>query len=141
MSRQLTGITETFVGDNLEQDIYRWLNPPDPWKNHHLACDSRHHGSAAWFIEGNTFLEWKTSDACGSLLWVYGKRPLITRPYASPNTEIFCFHSGCWKECSLVCRTLDISFLVTYPVGQLHDYRGHRWITERWARVTRFLLL
>jgi hypothetical protein len=132
---------DCLIGDNLEHDFRGWLSAPDPWKNHHLACDSRHHGSAAWFIEGSTFSEWKTSDARGSLLWIHGKRPLITSSYTSPNTEIFFFHSGGWKECSLVRQTLDIPFLVTYRVGQFHDYRGHRCNAESWACVTRILLL
>ncbi|KAF8471608.1 hypothetical protein DFH94DRAFT_655887 [Russula ochroleuca] len=59
--------------DNLYKDIFKWLSPPDPWKNHNLACKSRHHESASWFIQGDTFKEWKTSEATGSLLWAHGK--------------------------------------------------------------------
>jgi hypothetical protein len=62
------------AGDSLEQDIFRWLSPPDPWKNHHIACKSRHRGSAEWFVQSNTFSEWKASEAPSSLLWVHGKR-------------------------------------------------------------------
>ena len=62
------------AGDNVQRDIFRWLSPPDPWENHHIACNSRHHGSAAWFIQGNTFSKWKASEAGSSLLWVHGKR-------------------------------------------------------------------
>ncbi|KAN0116575.1 hypothetical protein V8E52_005719 [Russula decolorans] len=36
--------------DRLEQNIRRWLSPPDPWKNQNIACKSRHCGSAAWFL-------------------------------------------------------------------------------------------
>src|SRR6266852_8277403 len=67
---------DCLAGDKLEQDIRRWLSPPDPWKNHNIACKSRHRGSAAWFLHGNTYSEWKASEAPGSLLWVHGKRPL-----------------------------------------------------------------
>ncbi|KAF8462657.1 hypothetical protein DFH94DRAFT_659177, partial [Russula ochroleuca] len=59
--------------DNLHKDIFKWLSPPDPWKNHHLACKSRHRRSAAWFVQGNTFSEWKASEAPSSILWVHGK--------------------------------------------------------------------
>ncbi len=44
-------------------------------------CD-HHHGSVEWFIQGNTFLKWELSDGSdlpGSLLWVHGKRQLISQ--------------------------------------------------------------
>ncbi|KAN0105744.1 hypothetical protein V8E52_010703 [Russula decolorans] len=59
--------------DSLQKDLFGWLSPPDPWKNHHAACISRHRGTAEWFIQGNTFSEWRTSEVPGSLLWVHGK--------------------------------------------------------------------
>ena len=65
------------TGDSLQKDIFGWLSPPDPWKNHYAACESRHCGTAEWFIQGNTFLEWRTSEVPGSLLWVHGKRLLF----------------------------------------------------------------
>ena len=49
------------AGDN-------WLSPPDPWKNHNLAHESRHGGTGSWWIEGDTYVEWKSSDT-SSLLW------------------------------------------------------------------------
>ena len=69
------GHRDCMAGDNLQQDILRWLSPPDPWMNHNIACKSRYRGSAAWFIQGDTFSEWKVSEAPGSLLWILGKRP------------------------------------------------------------------
>jgi hypothetical protein len=65
------------TGDSLQECVFRWLSPPDPWKNHHAACESCHPGTAEWFIHGNTFPEWRTSEVPGSLLWVHGKRLLI----------------------------------------------------------------
>jgi hypothetical protein len=62
------------TGDSLQKDIFGWLSPPDPWKSHHAACKSRHRGTAEWFIHGNTFPEWRTSEVQGSLLWIHGKR-------------------------------------------------------------------
>lgn len=58
--------------DQLQQDVRSWLSPPDPWKNHNIACGSRHSGTAAWFIGGSTFSEW-TSSGPNSLLWIHGK--------------------------------------------------------------------
>ena len=66
------------TGDNLQKDIFGWLSAPDPWTNHHAACESCHPGTAEWFIRGNTFPEWRTSEVPGSLLWVHGKRLSIT---------------------------------------------------------------
>ena len=76
------------AGDKLEKDIRTWLKPPDPWKNYNITRNLRHRGSAAWFVQGNTFSEWKRSEAPGSLLWVHGKRELTSRIYALPETEI-----------------------------------------------------
>jgi hypothetical protein len=76
------------TGDRFQkEDIFGWLSPPDPWKNHHVACDSRHRGTAEWFIQGNTFSEWRTSEVPSSLLWVQGKRLLIPSFCGSTETE------------------------------------------------------
>jgi hypothetical protein len=94
------------TGDSLQKDILGWLSPPDPWKNHHTACKLRHRGTAEWFIHGNTFPEWKTSEVPSSLLWVHGKRLLIPSFRGSTETNIFLyrfhFHSGRWKKRLLV---------------------------------------
>jgi hypothetical protein len=75
------------TGDSLQKDIFGWLSPPDPWKNHHAACKSRHRGTAEWFIHGKTFPEWRTSEVPGSLLWVHGKRLLIPSFCGSTETK------------------------------------------------------
>jgi hypothetical protein len=75
------------TGDSLQKDIFGWLSPPDPWKNHHAACKSRHRGTAEWFIHGNTFPQWRASEVPGSLLWVHGKRLLIPSFSGSTETE------------------------------------------------------
>ena len=61
------------TGDKLEEDLQNWLAPPDPWKNHNDACALRHTGTGTWFIQGDTFSEWKASGP-GFLLWIHGKR-------------------------------------------------------------------
>jgi hypothetical protein len=63
------------AGDKLQQDIFRWLSPPDPWTNHNVALASRHSGTAAWFVTGDILSEWKASGP-SSLLWIHGKREL-----------------------------------------------------------------
>jgi hypothetical protein len=77
------------TGGSLQKDIFGWLSPPDPWKNHHAACESRHRGTAEWFLHGNTFPEWRTSEVPGSLLWVHGKRLLISNFCGSTEIKPF----------------------------------------------------
>ena len=84
--RFLTGIAEVYpTGDDLEQSLRSWLSPPDHLKKHSVACESRHRGSAAWFVQGDTFTEWKSSEARSSLLWVHGKRPFTLGSFAFTN--------------------------------------------------------
>jgi hypothetical protein len=61
------------TGDQLQHHFRRWLSPPDPSTNHNIARKAYHSGTATWFIEGNTFRQWKST---GSLLWIHGKRAL-----------------------------------------------------------------
>jgi hypothetical protein len=79
------------LGDKLQKDIFGWLSPPDPWKNHHAACESRHHGTAEWFLHGDTFQKWRTSEVPGSLLWVHGKRLLTPNFTVQPRLIFFFF--------------------------------------------------
>jgi hypothetical protein len=44
--------------------------------NHKIACESRYTGTAAWFLQGDTFSEWILSER-NSLLWIHGKCPLF----------------------------------------------------------------
>jgi hypothetical protein len=62
------------TGNQLRQDLRRWLSPPDPSTNHNIACSAHHEGTAAWFFQGIIFREWKTTD---SLLWIHGKRTFV----------------------------------------------------------------
>jgi hypothetical protein len=54
-----------------------WLSPPDPWKNHNTARESHHDGTSKWFIDGDTFVQWKSSGP-DSLLWIHGKRAYLS---------------------------------------------------------------
>ena len=95
------------TGDSLQKDMFEWLSAPDPWKNYHAACKSRHRGTADWFIEGNTFSDWKISEVGSSLLWVHGKRLLIFGFCGSTGTKMvfFRFRSGSREKCVLVRDT------------------------------------
>ena len=79
------------TGDSLQKNIFDWLSPPDPWKNHHAACKSHHRGTAEWFIQGNTYSEWRTSEVPSSLLWVHGKRLLIFPSFCGLTETEYCF--------------------------------------------------
>ena len=61
------------TGDQLQQNLRRWLSPQDPSTNHNIACNAHHKGTANWFFEGKTYKEWKSTGS-ESLLWVHGKR-------------------------------------------------------------------
>jgi hypothetical protein len=63
-----------FTGNRLRGRFLRWLSPSDPSTNHNVALKARHNGTAQWFIQGETFNQWKST---GSLLWICGKRVLF----------------------------------------------------------------
>ena len=59
------------AGNQLRQDLHRWLSPPDPSTNHNIACRAHHKRTATWFIQGRIFNKWKSTS---SFLWIHGKR-------------------------------------------------------------------
>ena len=65
-------------GNQLRENIYKWLSPPDPSTNHNIACGTHHKKPATWFFQGRIFQDWKST---GSLLWIHGKR--LSRPLFS----------------------------------------------------------
>ncbi|KAH8986724.1 hypothetical protein EDB92DRAFT_1818206 [Lactarius akahatsu] len=64
--------------NQLRESLKKWAAPPDPSKNHNIACDIHHGGTAEWFFQSSFFAEWKSS---GFLLWIYGKQ--LTLPSSS----------------------------------------------------------
>ena len=71
------------IGDQLQQNLRRWLPPQDPSTNHNIACNAHHKGTANWFFEGRTYKEWKSTSS-ESLLWVHGKR--VPCPILPPDS-------------------------------------------------------
>jgi hypothetical protein len=65
------GILHILSGNQLRENIHKWLSPPDPSTNHNIACGTHHKKTASWFFQGSIFQEWKST---GSLLWIHGKR-------------------------------------------------------------------
>ena len=66
--------SDNFTGNQLRDNLLRWLSPPDPSTNHNIACKAHHNGTTQWFFQGSIFNEWKSTDA---FLWVHGKRALL----------------------------------------------------------------
>jgi len=95
------------AGDQLQENVRRWLSTPDPWMNHNIARKVHHRDTAVWFIQGDVFRQWRST---GRLLWIHGLRrriylpsfPLLIRPYVvagSGKTVLSCvpsqrFHLG-----------------------------------------------
>ena len=80
---------DCLAGDKLQQDIRTWLSPPDPWKNYNIARESRHSGTGTWFVQGETFSEWKLSGP-NSLLWIHGKRQFLPSVRTLARTNDIC---------------------------------------------------
>ena len=59
------------AGIQIEQDILRWISPPDPSVNYNIARMAYQEGTTAWFFEGSIFKEWESK---GSILWIHGGR-------------------------------------------------------------------
>ena len=110
------------AGDKLQQDIRNWLSPPDPWKHHHVARESHHTGTAAWFIHGNTFSEWKSSPP-SSLLWIHGKRGFTSGAYEFLEADSFLVLQRARERVYFGMLTSDISVLKAYDVDQFHNHR------------------
>ena len=96
--------SDNFTGNQLRDNLLRWLSPPDPSTNHNIACKAHHNGTTQWFFQGSIYNQWKST---GALLWVHGKRALlltltIRRPLIIPH-----FYSWFRKDHSLVCRFCD----------------------------------
>jgi len=70
----------------LQKAIQEWLSPPDSWKDHYIIHGSRHEATAAWFIQGETFSEWKSSGS-SSLLWIHGKRQSLLSYWVFAETD------------------------------------------------------
>jgi len=81
----------------LQQNMQRWLSPPDPWKNHNIARESQHTGTATWWIHGEAFSKWKSSGP-SSLLWLHGKRTSFVLFIRSLELIIFTSVAGAGKS-------------------------------------------
>jgi hypothetical protein len=75
--------SNTLTGNQLRQDLRRWLSPSDPSTNHNIACNAHHDGTANWFFNGSFYKEWRSTGS-SSLIWIHGKRALLS--HSLPDT-------------------------------------------------------
>src|SRR5260221_8725796 len=57
-------------------------------------------GTATWFVQGDTFSEWKSSGP-SSLLWIHGKSQSLPCATPSPMLTVFLCLSRSREKCSL----------------------------------------
>ena len=118
------GHAGSITGNQLRQDLRRWLSPPDPSTDHHIACNAHHKGTATWFFEGRAYKECKSTGS-ESILWIHGKRvPLspqclsysITCIVPGPS-NLTNHHPRC------VCSVAEVWFHISAYAGwyQIHD--------------------
>ena len=146
--RELSPITNVYIddekhrspltGDKLQQDVRQWLSPPDPWKNYNIGRESRHTGTGTWWIQSDSYAEWKSSGP-SSLLWIHGKRQYFVLEFF-PEADEYCLCSGCRKERHLVRSYINGLYSLAYAIGQFCNHRGHLRVAEIWARIARVLL-
>jgi hypothetical protein len=87
--------SDTLTVMKLKQAAAEWLSPPDPSANYYIARDTRHRGTAAWFIGSSYFMDWIES---GSLMWIHGKRTISCRMCQRVTTDLeFHIIAGCGK--------------------------------------------
>jgi len=58
--------------DQERQNIYRWLNPPDPYENHVANRKKSQPKTGTWLLRGKMYEKWLQSEK--SFLWIYGIR-------------------------------------------------------------------
>jgi hypothetical protein len=86
----------------VQQKVRDWLSPPDPWKNHKIACETQLTGTGTWWIQGQAYAEWNSAGP-SALLWIHGKRGCFARSHLiSPGTYELSLFSWCRKERTLV---------------------------------------
>ena len=100
---------DCFAGEEVQQNVRNWLSPPDPWKNHKIACESQLTGTATWWIQGQAYAEWNSAGP-SALLWIHGKRGCFPCSHFHSLETYRVSFSWCRKERTLVCESFQIPF-------------------------------
>jgi hypothetical protein len=131
--------SDNFTGNQLRDNLLRWLSPPDPSTNHNIACKAHHNGTTQWFFQGSIYSQWKSTD---TFLWLHGKRALLLifamrRPLIIP-----CFYSRFRKKCRLVRPSSTLSALVRMTLlFQFLDYTRYHGLARCWKGLDGLFLL
>ncbi|KAI0259743.1 hypothetical protein BC834DRAFT_832996 [Gloeopeniophorella convolvens] len=95
---------EPRIGDRLLNDCHAWLHYPSPSTNHNIARKTHLPGTAKWFIQGEVFVDWKTT---GSLLWLYGKYTLFFDSTVIEDLSHSCVQLGLASMAYFYCDFRD----------------------------------
>ena len=130
--------SDSFTGNQLRDNLLRWLSPPDPSINHNIACKARHNDSAQWFLQGSIFDQWKST---GSFLWIHGKRALLLGFTKCQLLIISQFCSGIREKYTLVCPFSTFSASVKLTLSnQFLDHTGYLTHVQRWESLNGLFL-
>jgi hypothetical protein len=61
---------QDFAFAQRQEEINRWLSPPDPSTNNNKALHQRHKGTGRWFLQNSAFEKWQKQHH--SFLWLHG---------------------------------------------------------------------
>ena len=112
------------------------LLPPDPWKNHNIACDLPRRDNDV-VRSGRYIFEMEIIWAKFSSLDPW-ETCVVVQPYFTPLRMLMvCIScSGSREELCFGTLTSQIPGSRIYGVGQFHDYTRYRCHEELWARVS-----
>jgi hypothetical protein len=114
-----------FTGNQLRQDLRKWLSPQDPSTNHNIACNAHHKGTATWFFEGRTYKDWRSMDSeSESLLWIHGKRVSCLIPSRGRHLIAILICSWLRQEYSLVGKAVAFWSKITESLV-IFQFRNH----------------
>ncbi|KAK2811859.1 hypothetical protein FQN50_001897 [Emmonsiellopsis sp. PD_5] len=66
----MTNLLTKTTSDEKKQEIFNWLNPPDPSSNYYAAHKKRQKDTGKWFLGGAEYSTWKQTS--NSILWLHG---------------------------------------------------------------------
>jgi hypothetical protein len=89
--QQLIGFHITAEAMKTKQALLiQWLAPPEISSSHLSACNQQEEGTGRWLLEGEQFVQWKTSSQ--QCLWLVGDGMSVHLGMAKvPMTETLCY--------------------------------------------------
>ena len=129
------------TGESLQEKIFGWLSAPDPWKNHHTACESRHRGTAEGSLRETRS---QNGERPKFRVLFYGSMGNVCQSpaFAVPETEMISLASQrALEKASFGTWNFAVSFSGTYRIRKLHNHRRHPCHAESWTRIISFFLL